>query len=98
MRHPKHVSQAADILYVIGGGALDRERIQSIVDNYNWADLPEEQQEPTQIRAISYDGSLRLGAWVNCDVSGEWQWVYLAAGDEVNKQMIALEAGKAGAE
>lgn len=85
MRHPNHVSGAHDVLYVIGGGELDAERIQAIVDNY-------EQRDDVQIRQISYDGILHIGAWVNCDVSGDWQWLYLAAGDDVNKQMIAQSA------
>lgn len=91
MRHPAKLSQAYDILYTLGG-ELDRERIKAILDNYNSADWNGEY--PTEIRAISYDGN-KWGAWVNCDPgTGEFAWLYIAAGDDVNRQMIVLAASE----
>ncbi len=87
MRHPASLSAAYDILYTFGG-ELDPDRIAAILKNYNGYE--------TQIRAISFDGSLRLGAWVNCDRGdGEWGWLYIAAGDETNRAMIAQAATEA---
>lgn len=90
MRHPDHVSRAFDILYTLGG-ELDNERIQAILDNYDHGSEPD--RDPVEIRQISYDGG-PLGAWVNCDVSGQWEWVYVAAGDNENRQMIVLAASE----
>lgn len=87
---PPPISMAYDVLFTLGG-TLNRSRIEAILANYNSANYPGEY--PTQIRKIEYDGSLRLGAWVNCDRGdGEFDWLYIAAGDDVNRQMIALAA------
>lgn len=91
MTRPTHVSQAYDILYTIGG-LLSRSRIRAILENYNGPDM--EQINPTQIKSIWYDGN-RFGAWVHCSPgTDEFVWLYIAAGDDVNRQMIALAASQ----
>lgn len=95
MKAPNHVSKAYDVLYVIGGGTLDRPRIQAILDNYNGADYPTDYD--TEIKAIQYDGTAHFGAWVYCDRGdGHFAWLYLAAGDPTNRQLTAQAAGGAG--
>jgi len=95
MKRPNHVSQAYDILYT-QGGALSAHRIRAIIQNYNNADWPDwpEAEYPTEIKSIRYDGN-RFGAWVHCDPgTGEFEWLYIAAGDDVNRYMIALAASQ----
>lgn len=90
MPHP-HISQAYDILYTLGG-TLSARRVRGILENYNGPDM--EEIHPTQIKSIRYDGN-RFGAWVHCSPgTDEFVWIYIAAGDEVNRQMIALAASK----
>ena len=92
MKAPQKLSQAYDILYTLGG-ELDDERVRLILENYNAIEEPGDY--PTEIKAICYDGSLRLGAWVYCDPgNGEFAWVYIAAGDDVNRRMIAMAASE----
>lgn len=92
MRKPDSLSQCYDVIYTLGG-KLNRRRVQAIMDNYNELTQPDDQ--PTEIKQIVYDGSEKLGAWVYCDPGiGEFDWVYIVAGDEVNRQMVALAADK----
>jgi hypothetical protein len=89
MKNPKSVSQAHDILYVCGDCELDNAKIENIIKDY--------EPEDGQIRSINYDGG-PLGAWVNASIWNEdkqeysYEWLYVAAGDRDNKQMVAQAA------
>ena len=92
MKQPEHLSQCYDILYTFGGQLNDL-RIRAILANYTAIEKPGDY--PVEIKQIVYDGSLKLGAWVYCDPgTGEFEWVYIVGGDEVNRQMIAQAASQ----